>query len=134
MHSLRYIRSKKSRKILKKGRSRSKSRSRSLTGGSKVKLVSFSKSDRSGKKYMVRLQTLGGKTKTIHFGDSTMRDYTSFSPQEKSKHKSAYLSRHAKRENWNDPTTAGFWSRWILWGNTSNIKSNLASTRRRFNL
>jgi hypothetical protein len=132
MHSLRSIRSKKSRKSFKKGRSRS--RSRSLTGGSKVKLVSFSKSDKSGKKYMVRLQTLGGKTKTIHFGDSTMRDYTSFSPQEKSKHKSAYLSRHAKREHWNDPTTAGFWSRWILWGNTSNIKSNLASTRKRFNL
>jgi len=122
MHSLRSIRSRKSRK------------SRKSKSGSKVKLVSFSKSDKSGKKYMVRLQTLGGKTKTIHFGDSTMRDYTSFSPQEKSKHKSAYLSRHAKREHWNDPTTAGFWSRWILWGNTSNIKSNLASTRKRFNL
>ena len=131
MHSLRSIRTIRSRKSNSLSKSRIRSRSKS---GSKVKLVSFSKSDKSGKKYMVRLQTLGGKTKTIHFGDSTMRDYTSFSPQDRSKHKSAYLSRHAKREHWNDPTTAGFWSRWILWGNTSNIKSNLASTRKRFNL
>lgn len=27
----------------------------------------------------------------------------------------AYLDRHQKRENWNDPLTPGALSRWILW-------------------
>jgi hypothetical protein len=26
-----------------------------------------------------------------------------------------YLNRHKKREDWEDPNTAGYWSRWFLW-------------------
>jgi hypothetical protein len=82
---------------------------------------------------MVKLD-VNGRSKTVHFGDSSMKDYTLFSPAVRSKHKSAYLSRHSKREHWNDPTTAGFWSRWVLWGNSSSVKSNFASAKRRFHL
>jgi hypothetical protein len=31
------------------------------------------------------------------------------------KKKQAYLRRHRKREDWNDPQTPGALSRWILW-------------------
>jgi hypothetical protein len=99
----------------------------------KIKLLSFAKSDRAGKKYMVKLEK-NGRTKTVHFGDSSMKDFTSFSPSIRASHKSRYLSRHAKREHWTDPTTAGFWSRWVLWGDSSSVKANLASTKRRFHL
>ena len=29
--------------------------------------------------------------------------------------RNAYIKRHEKSENWNDPNTAGWWARYLLW-------------------
>ena len=99
-----------------------------------TKLESFSRSDKPEKKYMVSLKTSAGGSKTIHFGDSSLKDFTTHNPLEREERKRLYLARHRKTENWNDPETAGFWSRHVLWGDTPSIKTNLARTKSRFGL
>lgn len=99
-----------------------------------TKLLSFHKSDKPGKKYMVKLESASGREKTIHFGDASMKDYTLFTAEERAARKRAYISRHQSREDWNDPETPGFWSRWILWGDTPSVSENLKITKRRYHL
>jgi hypothetical protein len=36
-----------------------------------------------------------------------------------------------KGENWNDPYTAGFWSRWVLW-NKPTITESIKDIQKRF--
>ena len=49
---------------------------------------------------------------SVDFG---AKGYSDFTINKDVKRKINYLKRHAKRENWNDPYSAGFWSRWLLW-------------------
>ena len=87
-----------------------------------MKTAVLSKSDRAAKKYMVRLNN-----KTIHFGASGYDDYTTHKdPQRKAR----YLARHRNNEDWNDPETAGFWARWLLW-NKPSIKDSIADLKHR---
>jgi len=68
--------------------------------------------------------------KTIHFGAAGMSDY----PQNKDDaRKKRYLDRHRKREDWNDPRTAGALSRWILW-NKPTRRASISDFKRRFSL
>ena len=62
--------------------------------------------DNPSKQFMVRLGN-----RTIHVGASGYADYTIHKGP---KRKARYLARH-KNENWNDPESAGFWARWVLW-------------------
>jgi len=50
--------------------------------------------------------------KTISFGAAGMSDYTIHKDKER---KERYINRHKKNENWNDPKTAGFYAKNILW-------------------
>ena len=50
--------------------------------------------------------------KKVSFGAAGYEDYTTSQDKEK---QMRYLARHKKNENWSDPHTAGFWSRWLLW-------------------
>ena len=84
------------------------------------------KSTRKGKKYML---TYNGKL--IHFGAEGMSDYTIHKDP---KRKASYIARHQKRENWNDPSTAGFWSRWLLWNTPNSVSHNMKLTHKRFNI
>lgn len=99
-----------------------------------TKLISFGKSDQSGKKYMVKIER-DGREKTIHFGASGYNDYTSFPALQREARKKAYIGRHQSNEDWtaSGVDTAGFWSKHILWNKTS-VQASLADTRRRFNL
>ena len=45
-----------------------------------------------------------------------------------------YLARHRPNEDWNEYKSAGALSRWILWGDSTDIHKNIASYRKRFNL
>lgn len=92
----------------------------------KLKLVSIKKSTRSEKKYMA---TFNDGTVT-HFGAAGMSDYTKHKDYER---KQRYINRHRKRENWNDPKTAGALSRWILW-NKESLRSSITDYKKRFNL
>ena len=71
--------------------------------------------------------------KTIYFGDSSLKDYTTHSPLEREERKRLYIARHRVREDWTDPFTAGFWSRWILW-NKPTVKASFEDVMRRFHL
>lgn len=82
---------------------------------------------------MVVLETDTGSRRTIHFGDAYSKDYTLHSPLERESRKKAYISRHKANEDWNDPLTAGFWSKHILW-NLPTVTASLQATKRKFNL
>ena len=49
---------------------------------------------------------------TVKFGAKGYSDYTMHKDPERMRR---YLVRHRRRENWSNPKTAGFWSRWLLW-------------------
>ena len=87
----------------------------------------LSKSNVKNKKYKVVLID-GDKKRTINFGDNRYEDYTTHKDP---KRKENYITRHEKRENWNDPFTAGYWSRWILW-NQPSIEASVRDLRKRY--
>ena len=74
--------------------------------------VEIYKSERKGKKNKIVLIYDDGKTKTIHIGQEGADDFTKTGDEEAKKR---YITRHKKRENWNDITTAGFWAYHLLW-------------------
>jgi hypothetical protein len=68
--------------------------------------------------------------KTVKFGASGMSDYTKHKDP---KRMEAYLARHKTTEDWNDPTSPGALSRWILWSSTS-IIGGIRNYRKHFNM
>ena len=86
--------------------------------------MKLSNSTRAQKKYQVELDG-----RTIHFGAAGYEDFTSHKdPQRKAR----YLARHSG-EDWSDPTTAGFWARWLLW-NKRTVAESIHDVSKRFNL
>lgn len=97
----------------------------------KYKLKSIKRSTRDGKKWMAIFENREtGRTKTTHFGAVGYEDYTMHKDPERKKR---YITRHKKNENWNDPTTAGALSRWILWEEKSRQKA-IEKFKKKFNL
>ena len=94
------------------------------------KTYTLYKPDNPSKKYKVYVVSKSGNIKKVEFGAFGMSDYTKHKDPER---KQRYINRHKKRENWNDPTTAGFWSLWVLW-NLTTIRASLQDTRKRFKL
>lgn len=68
--------------------------------------------------------------RTIHFGQRGYSDYTVHKDPIR---RAAYIARHAKRENWSDPYTPGFWSRWLLWEKPS-MKAAISNIERKFKI
>lgn len=68
--------------------------------------------------------------KHIDFGASGYEDFTTHKDIAR---KERYLARHRKRENWNDASTAGFWSRWLLW-NKPTMKASIQDIEKKFNI
>lgn len=98
-----------------------------------VKMI-VKKSDKPGKKLMaVFTKDNNGKrsSKTTHFGASGMDDYTLTKNKEQRKR---YRERHKKDLKTGDYTRAGYLSYYILWGNSTSRKENIASYKKRFNL
>ena len=94
-------------------------------------LVSIKK-DTNGKNKMVAVfeDKKTGRTKRTHFGAAGYTDYTKSKDEEKKK---LYLNRHRKNENWNDYTSAGALSKFILW-NKPTIKASIADYKKHFKL
>jgi hypothetical protein len=97
-----------------------------------IKLVSLTRSSNPDKKYMAVFD-VDGRSKTTHFGAAGMKDYTTHPKGIREARKRAYDSRHKPTEDWNDPTSAGALSKWILW-NKPSFSASLADYKRRFNL
>lgn len=95
-----------------------------------MKLVSVVKSDKPEKKFVATFDN-NGRTKKTYFGDSSAKDFTMTGDLGR---RDAYRQRHQKDLTTHDPSRAGYLSYYILWGNKSNFKDNLADYRRRFRL
>jgi hypothetical protein len=67
-------------------------------------------------------------TKTIPFGQRSASDYTIHRDAER---KQRYLKRHQVMEDWGDPKTAGFYSRWITW-NKPTLQQSVADVNKKF--
>lgn len=95
------------------------------------KFITLKETNDGKHKYIVTLLNKEtGRENNIKFGAYGMSDYT----QHKDiKRKELYEARHKVREDWTDPKTAGFWSKWILWNKLS-LEASLKDTLKRFNL
>ncbi len=96
------------------------------------KLKSITKSDKSGKKLVAKfINKKTGREKKTYFGASGMSDFTI---NKDTKRRARYRERHKKDLKTGDPTRAGYLSYYILWGNTTSLRSNISSYKKRFNL
>lgn len=95
-----------------------------------MRLLSIQPSTQEDKKFMATFLQDTGRTKTTHFGARGMSDFTQHKDR---KRRQLYLARHRPTENWDDPTTAGALSRWILW-NLPTLEASIADFKRRFHL
>ena len=103
-----------------------------LRGGGRnhsLKLISVHHSTAKGKKFAAILEE-NGHQHIVHFGAKGYSDFTQHHDEDR---KERYLKRHKKREDWSDPLTAGFWSRWVLW-NLPDLKESIEDVKHKFHL
>ena len=95
------------------------------------KLISITTSNKTGKKMMAKFKDKKtGRESTTHFGARGYDDYTIKKDKEQ---RARYRNRH-KGDNLTNPRSAGALSYYILWGNSTSKRENIASYKRRFNL
>lgn len=87
--------------------------------------MKIEKSTRAGKRFMATY----ANGKVVHFGQAGGKTYIDHGDKAK---REAYLTRHKKRENWNDPYSPGALSRWLLWGDTTSLDTNHNAFMRMF--
>ena len=96
------------------------------------KLVNVEKSPKVGKKWRANFYDKeNDKRKHTDFGAAGMNDFTITNDVEK---RELYRQRHKKDLDTDDPTRAGYLSYYILWGDSTSLRTNIASYRRRFNM
>lgn len=95
-----------------------------------VKMI-VKKSTKAGKKYMAIFTRDNGRNKTTHFGSAGMDDYTIKKDKQQRKR---YRDRHQKDLSTGDYMRAGFLSYYLLWGESTSMRENLKSYKKRFNL
>lgn len=97
----------------------------------RLKLKTIRPSRRPEKKYDAVFETADGRETTTPFGQ---RGYSDFTKHKDVTRRGRYLKRHkGMGENWNDPTTPGALSRWILWHKPT-LKGSIRAFKSRFNL
>lgn len=96
-----------------------------------MKLLKIIESPKEGKEYRAVFQTDSGRMKHTDFGDPNLQQYTEHGDKER---RERYRARHAKDLETNDPTRAGFLSRFILWGSSKSMKKNIETYKDKFNL
>lgn len=95
-----------------------------------TKLISITTSHLPDKKYDAHFST-DGRKKTTPFGARGMDDYTKTHDKEQ---RERYRSRHRKDLQTHNPTSPGYLSWYILWGQHTSLRANLEDYRRRFGL
>ena len=66
--------------------------------------------------------------KTLSFGAKGYSDMTQHKDEERKKR---CINRHKKNENWNDPKTAGFYAKHVLW-NKPTLQASVADLKKQF--
>ena len=69
--------------------------------------------------------------RVIPFGATGYSDYTI---NKDPKRREAYIKRHQKTEHFDSPMTAGSLSRWLLWGDSTSMNTNIKAFKKRFDL
>lgn len=96
-----------------------------------MKLNSITRTGLQAPAFLAVFTLDNGKTKNVKFGTSS--NYLT-NPDKTEKDRQAYIKRHQVRENWNDPTSRGALSRFILWSPTRSIDLSTRAYRKRFNI
>jgi len=99
-----------------------------------VKLV-VSNSPKKEKRFKAVFTYDNGRTKTTHFGLKNPKKGTYIDHKDKEIRKN-YRARHDKTEKkfHSDPTRASTLSRFVLWGEQTNLKDAVKSYKKKFNL
>ena len=92
-----------------------------------MKFISLKKSNKPNKKLVI---TFTEPNLTIHFGSKNSSTFLDHHDKIK---RSNYLKRHKVNEDWNQ-INAGSLSAYILWGNSSDMYSNLINYLDKFNI
>jgi hypothetical protein len=92
-----------------------------------MKVLGVHRSDKPEKKFYAELESDSGRSKRVYFGAAGMTDFTKSKDPER---KQRYIARHQAREDWTDPNSAGFWSRWVLW-NYPSLSRSIADAKSR---
>jgi hypothetical protein len=83
------------------------------------------------KKFVAYFKLFNGTRKTVHFGAQGADDYTITGDL---RQRNRYRARHHHDLVTRDPTKAGFLSYYILWGDSTNIHTNIRTFKERFNV
>jgi hypothetical protein len=86
--------------------------------------VIIKRSDKPGKKF----DAVVNDKKVIRFGEAGASDFTQHKNEDR---KNNYIQRHRKNEQWNNPLTAAFYSRWINWEKPT-LKEAVSNVNRKF--
>ena len=78
----------------------------------KVKVNLFKSPIKTKKYRAIFFDKDGNIIEQTDFGADGYEDYTIHKDKDR---KERYLKRHKKREDWNNPVSAGALSRWVLW-------------------
>ena len=92
-----------------------------------TKLV-ITPSDKELKQYKAVFTKDDGKTKTVHFGAKGYEDYTQHHDKDR---RTQYRRRHEKDLK-GDPMRAGYLSYYVLWGESTNVQTNIRSFKNKF--
>ena len=82
----------------------------------------------SRKKKGKKLDAVIDGKKTVSFGQKKASDFTLHKDEER---KERYIARYQKKENWRDPKTPGFYSRFVLW-NKPTIQASVNDLNKRY--
>ena len=85
-------------------------------------------SDNKNKKYKAVSIKDDGKRKTLHFGSSMHQDFTQHNDKDRRR---LYRQRH-ENDLKGDPMRAGYLSYYILWGDSTNLQTNIKSFKNKF--
>ena len=96
----------------------------------KNSLTSIVASNSKTKKYTATFM-VNGKEKKTSFGAKGYDDYTIKKDKEQ---RDRYRKRHAKDLKTGDPMRAGYLSYYLLWGDSTSLKQNIKSYKKRFKL
>jgi hypothetical protein len=84
-------------------------------------------SDRKGKRFKATF----ANGKVVHFGAKGGSTYIDHKDKTKREN---YIKRHAVRENFDDPYSAGSLSRWLLWGDFTSLEKNHKAFMKKYNV
>ena len=92
-----------------------------------MKLLSIVNSLRKEKKMVAKFND----GTSVHFGLNGSSTYLDHKDKKK---REAYLARHKKNEDWNNPKTRGSLAKHILWGDSTSLHTNIKSFKKKFKL